>query len=195
MAGVVYRGTAIRSARSDCLQAIFGLRAPIEENGRPNHRPMGERSPDDPRFPNGCFRDVPFLDKNGWAGSLSEWRSGWFPACPVQDGRIHGSGQRGSVASLEDSGRICYTFTMLRSDKDNTAGTLWTHRRIWPAWHMSLRVWFVVIVLNRPYEKSTDDFVRWCIAVFPLIVIGSVILYVIKSRRIRGLEISQSGLA
>jgi hypothetical protein len=52
---------------------------------------------------------------------------------------MHGSGQRGSVASREDSGRICYTFIMLKSDKDITAGTIWLIDGYGPHGSMSLR--------------------------------------------------------
>lgn len=55
------------------------------------------------------------------------------------------------------------------------------HRRIWPAWQYVAAFLLVVVVLNRPLEKSADDFVQWCVTVLPAIMAASVILYVIKS--------------
>lgn len=56
-------------------------------------------------------------------------------------------------------------------------------RRIWPAWQYVVAFWFAVFALNRPYEKSANDFAQWCMTVLPLVIVASAILYVVKDRR------------
>ena len=57
------------------------------------------------------------------------------------------------------------------------------HQRIWPAWQYVVSFWFVISVLNRPYEKNADEFAQWCVTALPIVIVASVILYAVKSRR------------
>ena len=57
------------------------------------------------------------------------------------------------------------------------------HKRIWPAWQYVVSFWLVVIILNRPYEKNADEFAQWCVTVLPMVLVASVILYFVRSRR------------